>query len=53
MGDAKDEREKNIFIRDENVSGVGDDPVDCTDWLFFFIPIRVLRAIRKMRRLHY
>ena len=46
MGDAKDEREKNIFIRDENVSGVGDDPVD-------FIPIRVLRAIRKMRRLHY
>ena len=35
MGDAKDEREKNIFIRDENVSGVGDDPVDCTDWLFF------------------
>ena len=25
MGDAKDEREKNIFIRDENVSGVGDD----------------------------
>ena len=28
-------REKNIFIRDENVSGVGDDPVDCTDWLFF------------------
>ena len=31
----EDEREKNIFIRDENVSGVGDDPVDCTDWLFF------------------
>ena len=36
MGDAKDEREKNIFIRDENVSGVGDDPVDCTDWLSFY-----------------
>ena len=34
-GCKKMKEKKNIFIRDENVSGVGDDPVDCTDWLFF------------------